>query len=293
MDKLQGAVRGRGVLLGTSGRPLAAARSRRQRRRGCFHQIPASAGSGVNSDNGVSSEYLSTLKAYQVVPCAEEREGESVSPASFLNTEAKEKQILIFLSHFGDLTSWEYAQKLLDNFSLLQEKAAPGGVFVIGLGSASAGRKFCELLNFPLANLYADEDGRLYRELGFELGFMPDANISPYLKLLPMLAGIGSPGTIQEVLRGYVGDRDAKQIFGKSPFDILGDGYQRPFELATLRLSNMIGILPNWGELVSKDELITMQGATMVFEGTELLHLQKDAGILKYASIDKLIEALE
>ena len=31
---------------------------------------------------------------------------------------------------------------------------------------------------------------------------------------------------------------------GQTPFNVLGPGYQRPFELATLRLSNMIGILP-------------------------------------------------
>jgi hypothetical protein len=48
-----------------------------------------------------------------------------------------------------------------------------------------------------------------------------------------------------QVLRGYVGDRRAKPVFeGATPFDVLGPGYQRPFELATLRLSNMIGILP-------------------------------------------------
>jgi hypothetical protein len=47
------------------------------------------------------------------------------------------------------------------------------------------------------------------------------------------------------VLRGYVGDRQAKPVFpGSSPFDILGTGYQRPFELASLRLANMVGILP-------------------------------------------------
>lgn len=34
---------------------------------------------------------------------------------------------------------------------------------------------------------------------GFEPGFAPDLSISPYLKLLPMLMGIGSEGTIQEV----------------------------------------------------------------------------------------------
>ena len=48
-----------------------------------------------------------------------------------------------------------------------------------------------------------------------------------------------------QVLRGYVGDRNSKPVFeGNSPFNILGTGYQRPFELATLRLFNMVGILP-------------------------------------------------
>ena len=48
-----------------------------------------------------------------------------------------------------------------------------------------------------------------------------------------------------QVLRGYIGDRSAKPVFeGATPFNVLGGGYQRPFELATLRLSNMMGILP-------------------------------------------------
>ena len=94
-----------------------------------------------------------------------------------------------------------------------------------------------------------------------------------------MLAGIGSPGTLQEVrshaqpkqeqqdtvwrhrcrmlpilaclsqvIRGYIGDRDAPPVFEGTrlgqAFDVLGSGYQRPFELATLRLQNMAGILP-------------------------------------------------
>ena len=45
----------------------------------------------------------------------------------------------------------------------------------------------------------ADATGQCYKALGFSPGFAPDADVSPYLKLLPMLAGIGSPGTIQEV----------------------------------------------------------------------------------------------
>ena len=52
-------------------------------------------------------------------------------------------------------------------------------------------------------------------------------------------------GVALQVLRGYVGDRSAKPVYeGSTPFNVLGGGYQRPFELATLRLSNMAGILP-------------------------------------------------
>ena len=52
-------------------------------------------------------------------------------------------------------------------------------------------------------------------------------------------------GCTAQVIRGYIGDGSAKPVFeGASPFNVLGTGYQRPFELATLRLRNMVGILP-------------------------------------------------
>ena len=47
--------------------------------------------------------------------------------------------------------------------------------------------------------LLADPDGTCYKALGFHPGFASQASFSPHLKLLVMLAGFGSPGTIQEV----------------------------------------------------------------------------------------------
>lgn len=48
-----------------------------------------------------------------------------------------------------------------------------------------------------------------------------------------------------QVFRGYVGDRSSKPVWeGQVAFDVLGTGYQRPFELATLRLNHMVNILP-------------------------------------------------
>jgi len=240
-----------------------------------------------------------------VLPCSETTgngQSSAVPLDRLWSQAAGERHVLVFLSHFGDLTSWEYAQKLRDNMNALE---ARGGVSVVGLGTPANGRKFAELLDFPLMHLYACSDLAVYKALGFAQGFLPDAAVSPYLKLLGMLAGAGSPGTIQEVVRGYVGDRDARQIFESSPFDVLGTGYQRPFELATLRLSNMVGLgalapegaaasgcLPNWAELVSDEALICQQGGTLAFEGARLLHAQRDSGILKYADVELLLEAL-
>ena len=55
---------------------------------------------------------------------------------------------------------------------------------------------------------------------------------------------------VQEVLRGYLGDKAAEPIFDEksqlgNAFNVVGKGYQRPFELATVRLNNMIGSLSN------------------------------------------------
>ena len=43
----------------------------------------------------------------------------------------------------------------------------------------------------------ADPTGACYKALGFSPGF--EAPLNPYVRLLVMLAGIKSPGTIQEV----------------------------------------------------------------------------------------------
>ena len=66
--------------------------------------------------------------------------------------------------------------------------------------------------------------------------------------------------TIKEVIRGYTGDRKANQIYsefdkidvfkfikfsGNSFKRVFGDGYLRPFELATFRLNNMNEIIQN------------------------------------------------
>lgn len=76
-------------------------------------------------------------------------------------------------------------------------------------------------------------------------------------------------------------------------FNILGKGYQRPFELATLRLNHMVNILPRWGALCpANPALLVQQGGTLIFEDKQTAFRQDDAGILKYANIADLTAVL-
>jgi hypothetical protein len=114
-----------------------------------------------------------------------------------------------------------------------------------------------------------------------------------------MCAGVGSPGTLQEVFRGYTGDRQAPQLFADddlvqaSPLPSFhgkmfrragGDGFQRPFELATWRLRNMNEVLENWRTYVPCDDYITQRGATYLLDSDDtLLYQHRDKSLLGYS----------
>ncbi len=173
----------------------------------------------------------------------------------------------------------------------------------VTIGSPDNAREFAQLTNFPLDKLYCDPEAAAYKAFGFSRGFLPDVPLNPYLKLLPMLAGIGSPGTIQAVLKGYVGDKtadaswtssylnkEAGGLVDRSAFDVLGTEGARPFEVATVRLQNMIKIIPNWEKLApANKDLITQQGGCLVFEGRRLVKKWADKGILTYTDVDELL----
>ncbi len=62
-----------------------------------------------------------------------------------------------------------------------------------------------------------------------------------------------------QVLRGYIGDRSSKPVWdGNVAFNILGKGYQRPFELATLRLNHMVNILPRCESLTQQAPTVSI-----------------------------------
>ena len=207
-----------------------------------------------------------------------------------------EKTVVVWLSHFADLTSTELVQRLKKIRPILQSSNVK--LVAVGLGNYQAGQEFQRLNKIEDWDIYVDAEATSYNALDFNPGFSPtlpaslNINISPYAKLIPMLLGIGSPGTVQEVVRGYVGDRSSPPIFDSTwtPFDVLGKGYQRPFELATLRLFNMASVLSNWGSLIpEKEELLLQQGGTIVFDGHATVFRHADSGILRYCDVDELL----
>jgi hypothetical protein len=114
-----------------------------------------------------------------------------------------------FFTQFGDFDSFELAQRLVDALPALA--AAGVRVAAIGVGTPAAARAFAQFTNFPLDMLYADPDAACYEALRFAPGAgrpggpLPLLNAVPgQVKLLAMCAGLGSPGTLTEVFRGYL-----------------------------------------------------------------------------------------
>ena len=124
-----------------------------------------------------------------------------------------------------------------------------------------------------------------------------------------MCAGIGAPGTLREILRGYFGDKKAPERFREDDvveagFVTIGPGvgptklgpleytqwfadergYQRPVELATVRLKNMVEVLTKWDDYVSNPLTIPQRGGTFLFDGDgNELYSYRSRGILTYS----------
>ena len=123
-----------------------------------------------------------------------------------------------------------------------------------------------------------------------------DIGLGGWINMLVMLSGLNSLKTIKEVIRGYTGDRNSKQIFSDEDqiklFNLIefsgvffkhtfGDGYLRPFELATYRLKNMLEILQNWNDYILDNKYLPQRGASFLLD-------DKDQIIYKYFSNDIL-----
>lgn len=211
--------------------------------------------------------------------------------------------LVLVLPQLGDFDSLEYAWWLQRCSQQLQ--ALEVTIRAVGIGDRAAGAQFCQYTGFSPNQLFVDPTAELHRQLGLYPGLtlkMPalSSGQNAWLNLLLMCAGVGSPGTLAEVLRGYRGDRHAPQLIADNevvkaaPLPALkgsffnlagGKGFQRPFELATLRLRNMMEVLGHWKTYVPDSTYLTQRGGTFLFDRNgNLLYEHRDRGILGFAA---------
>ena len=206
-----------------------------------------------------------------------------------------QRRLVLLFSQLGDFDSLEYAQALVP---VLPALAASGiAVQAIAIGDPKGRERFCTFTGFPIERLQVEADACLHRSLGLYAGLQTPGG--PWPALLLMCAGIGSPGTLAEVLRGYTGDRSAPQriadeetiqagplppIQGSLFARAGGRGFQRPFELATVRLRNMSEVLAHWRTYVPDDAFITQRGGTVLLDHDDsVLYHHRDRGILGFS----------
>jgi hypothetical protein len=212
------------------------------------------------------------------------------------------KLLVLIWSQLGDFDNLEYAWWLRKE----KEKIQARGITIraIGIGNRNSGVKFCEYTGFPQEWLFVDTIAEIHAFLelypGLSIQF-PTLSTSQkaWLNLMLMCAGIGSPGTLKEVFRGYKGDKKAPQLIADeevvrgTPIPAMkgsffraagGKGFQRPFELATLRLRNMTEVLSNWNTYVPDSSYLTQRGGTFLFDSQgKLIYEHRDRGILGFA----------
>ena len=187
----------------------------------------------------------------------------------------KRFKLLVLFGLLGDFDSFEYAinlQNFIDN-----HKDSNLDIFAIGIGTQKGKEKFCNFTGFSEKNLIVVSDNQIHNNLKISKGL--DIGLGGWFNMLLMLSGINSLKTIKEVIRGYTGDRKAKQIYtefdkievlkflnfsGNSFSQVFGDGYLRPLELATFRLNNMNEIIQNWGDYILHAKYLPQRGASFL-----------------------------
>jgi len=211
--------------------------------------------------------------------------------------------LVLVLPQLGDFDSLEYAWWLQRYAEQLQD--AKLTIRAVGIGDRASGEQFCAYTGFSPNGLFVDPTAELHQQLGLYAGLslkVPalSSTQNAWLNLMLMCAGVGSPGTLAEVFRGYRGDRSAPQLiaddevvkaaplpaFQGSFFNLAGGkGFQRPFELATLRLRNMAEVLGHWKTYVPNATYLTQRGGTFLFNRNgDLLYEHRDQGILGFAT---------
>ena len=208
----------------------------------------------------------------------------------------KKLKLIVLFGLLGDFDSFEYAINLKSFIDKNQDKNLD--IFGIAIGNQIGKEKFCKFTGFQEQSLIVVSDNQIHNDLkvsrGLNIGF------GGWINMLLMLSGINSFKTIKEVIRGYTGDRKAKQIYsefdkievlkfikfsGNSFKKVFGDGYLRPFELATFRLNNMNEIIQNWSDYILNDEYLPQRGASFLLnDQNQVVYKFFSSDVLGYSS---------
>ncbi len=208
----------------------------------------------------------------------------------------KKFKLIILFGLLGDFDSFEYAINLKNYINKNQDKNLD--IFAIAIGNQSGKDKFCKFTGFNKENLIVVSDNQIHNNLKVSRGL--DIGLGGWINMLLMLSGINSFKTIKEVIRGYTGDRKAKQIYsevdkidvlkflkfsGNSFKKVFGDGYLRPFELATFRLNNINEIIQNWSDYILNEEYLPQRGASFLLNNNnQIIYKFFSNDVLGYSS---------
>ena len=236
-----------------------------------------------------------------------------------------DRTLLCFGTHAADFNAIEYLQKLRFYLPRLRDAGVSRVACVLNADAAQC-RTLAELLDVPDdVELFSDPTGEAGRKFGVSRGFRPDDDaLSPYVKLFVVGIGLGPPwGTLLPVLRGYVGAPSGKRDWIEAcmqqaqragrfpePLELAADGSVaknrfddtplcsdwgvRPFELATMRLQNLIMQISRYGELGPKDPrcLTQLGGMVVVGAGGEPEYAWLDRGLCDLPDFEDVLGAL-
>ncbi|KGF91923.1 MULTISPECIES: AhpC/TSA family protein [Prochlorococcus] len=205
-------------------------------------------------------------------------------------------KLIVLFGLLGDFDSFEYAINLKNFLDNHPDKNLD--VFAIAIGNQNGKEKFCNFTGFNEDNLVVVSDNQIHNDLKVSKGL--DIGLGGWINMLLMLSGINSFKTIREVIRGYTGDRKAKQIYSEfDKIDVLkilkfsgnsfrkffGDGYLRPFELATFRLNNMNEIIKNWDDYILNEKYLPQRGASFLLnDKNQVIYKFFSSDVLGYSS---------
>ena len=190
---------------------------------------------------------------------------------------SKKSKLVAFVGLLGDFDSFEYAINLR-KFAI-SNNLENLDIFLIAIGNEKGREKFCKYTGFSEKNLKVVNNNELHQRVGASKGL--DIGLGGWINMILMLLGVGSSRTIIEVVRGYTGDKGANQIYNETDqinfFNIFkfsgklfgktfGEGYLRPFELATFRLNNMVEIFKNWKDYMIDTKYLPQRSCTFIID---------------------------